>query len=86
VWRRDGKELFYVTPDRRVVGVPMAVTARGLEPGSGRTLFQNPRLRLPAGTKTIAFRVSVDGQRFLVITSVGEEESSPILIRTGLPR
>jgi len=86
VWRRDGKELFYVTPDRRIVGVPVAVTARGLEPGSARTLFQNPQLRLPAGTKTIVFRVSADGQRFLVIISVGEAESSPILIRTGRPR
>jgi len=30
-WRRDGKELFYLAPDGSIMGVPISMTASGLQ-------------------------------------------------------
>jgi hypothetical protein len=38
-WRRDGKEIFYLAPDRAIVAVPVARKGLGLEIGAGRRLF-----------------------------------------------
>jgi eukaryotic-like serine/threonine-protein kinase len=41
VWRRDGRELYYLAPDMRLMAVPIQVTAQPLaiEPGVPRALF-----------------------------------------------
>jgi len=84
VWRRDGKELFYLTLDLTLVAVPTALTAGGLEPGTARPLFRNPDLRLPTIAGGNPYEAAADGQRLLAILTVGEEESSPIVLQTGV--
>jgi eukaryotic-like serine/threonine-protein kinase len=65
-WRRDGREIFYVSPEQRLMAAAVslgddAVTVDRIEP-----LFE---LRYPYGAYH-AFDVTRDGQRFLVNTSI----------------
>ena len=83
VWRRDGKELFYLTPDLTLSAVPTALGPGGLEPGTARALFQSRGLHLPSSPGGSPYAAAADGQRFLTILTVGEAESSPIVLQTG---
>jgi Tol biopolymer transport system component len=64
-WRRDGKEIYYVAPNRMLMSAQIdmssGVTVKGYEP-----LFE---LQHPYGAYH-AFDVTADGQRFLVNTLV----------------
>jgi serine/threonine protein kinase len=62
-WRRDGKEIFYVSPDRKLMAAPVK-TEPAFEAGSPQTLFE-------AGNG--AYIPSLDGQRFLVVVPAGGE-------------
>jgi Tol biopolymer transport system component len=66
-WRRDGKELFFISTDRRIVAVPVE---RGAAPGFGPpvALFSLPPSSTLLGAQTAGYDVSPDGQRFVVLT------------------
>ena len=70
-WRRDGKELLYITNDRKLMALQLNAGAR-FEPGLPKALF-DIRIR-GAGGRTV-YAVSRDGQRFL--TSDINESSTP---------
>jgi Tol biopolymer transport system component/tRNA A-37 threonylcarbamoyl transferase component Bud32 len=75
VWRRDGRELFYLGADRKLMAVPITAGPRfGF--GPPHALFQT-RARY---TGNIAYDVAPDGQRFLVNTLVGSEAIPPITV------
>jgi hypothetical protein len=77
-WRRDGKELFYISAARRVMSV--AVSSNGtFEPGLPRPLFQIEGIFPPTVPRHV-YGVSADGQRFLIITPTSETASSPITV------
>jgi serine/threonine protein kinase len=57
-WRKDGKELFYLRPDNRLVAQSVNLSGSVVEPGSATPLFSLS----PGGTYTAA----PDGQRFLL--------------------
>ena len=59
-WRGDGRELYYVSADRRLMSVPIRPGAT-LEIGKPSTLFAL------AGMGWQDFDVSRDGQRFLAV-------------------
>ncbi|MBZ5636240.1 MAG: serine/threonine-protein kinase [Acidobacteriia bacterium] len=67
-WRRDGKELFYLAPDRSMMSVAVRPGANSLEFGS-----PNPLFRIPGGAG-FAYDVAPDGQRFLVLAGAREAE------------
>ena len=72
-WGSGGKEIFYKTPDNRIVAVPVKLQSpTTIEPGSPVTLFSVP--------PNSPFTVSPDGQRFLINTPIGEDETPPITI------
>ena len=72
-WGSGGKEIFYRTPDNRIVAVPVKLQApTTIEPGLPVTLFP-VRPNSP-------FTVSPDRQRFLVNTSLEEDDTPPITI------
>ena len=85
-WRADGKELFYVTADGRLMAAPIATTADGqaLTPGAPVALFA---LRLATGTAITVgnysgrpqYAVARDG-RFLMNVAVDAEATPPIAI------
>lgn len=61
IWRRDGKELFYITPDGKLMAVEIKIGST-FEPGVPKLLFDVATARTVA---TNAYDVSTDGQRFL---------------------
>ena len=75
VWRRDGKELFYVAPDRKLMVVPVK-TGAVFEPETAVPLFEVHLRNDPSRH----YDASADGQRFLVNTPLGEETSPPITL------
>ena len=76
-WRRDGRELFYISPDRKLMAVPVTA-GDSFEPGSPVELFAT---RIPQSSLTgdrNQFVVAPDGQRFLVNSLVDEGNTRPI--------
>jgi Tol biopolymer transport system component len=81
-WRGDGRELFYVAPDARLMAVPVAPSSSGLAFGVPRGLFRLP-LKHALGLSNRDYAVSRDGQRFLVLEWPGEAAASPIVVVLG---
>src|SRR3989442_10238180 len=64
IWRADGRELFYVRADRKLMALPVSLT-NGFEGGAARVLFEVaiPGLSNPYRSNYAAAR---DGQRVLI--------------------
>lgn len=77
-WSRDGKELFYVTPDRKLI----AVDVSNAFPAVGsKILFSNVPIRtLAFPNNTNQYAVSADSQRFLIIKPEDDLSRTPITI------
>lgn len=66
-WRGDGKELFYLSSEAKIMAVPVK-TGADFDAGTPAALFQaNPR-EMFATSEIFAYDVSKDGQRFLINT------------------
>jgi Tol biopolymer transport system component len=79
VWRPDGKELFYIASDSRMMAVSVSLT-NGFQPGTYQALFEVP-LGVGQGVGSPAqYDVTADGQRFLVNARAGDFRISPIHI------
>jgi len=76
VWRRDGKELFYLAPDRRLMAVSMMAEPSRFEVGRPQPLFQIPHEQVSSTRHH--YDVAADGQRFLLAT-IAEEGFSPTI-------
>jgi Tol biopolymer transport system component/predicted Ser/Thr protein kinase len=61
VWRRDGKELYYLDPQDKLMAAEIRSKGASLEIGAPRTLFQ---CQLPGQDKL--FEVAGNGERFLL--------------------
>lgn len=77
-WRRDGTEIFYVDPDRKLVAA--VVNGRGVsfEVGVVKPLFET-RVTGPR----YEYAVTADGQRFLINTESEQAGSTPITVVTN---
>jgi eukaryotic-like serine/threonine-protein kinase len=76
-WRRDGKELFYLAADHKLMAVEVK-TGPTFEAGVPRALFQARVIDLYDVYKH--YTVTKDGQRFLFVTPVEEVNSDPITV------
>jgi dipeptidyl aminopeptidase/acylaminoacyl peptidase len=65
-WRRDGKEIFYLDPEKNLMAVPINDGGPDLEVGNARSLFQTNYPYPPYH----AFDAGTDGDRFLVNTLI----------------
>ncbi len=83
-WRADGKELYYIAPDSRLMAASIAASGTVLQPGLPTALFQ-PRIAL-GGTEVVGTRqqydVAPDG-RFLINVSLDETAAAPITVITN---
>ncbi|MBI4472755.1 MAG: protein kinase [Acidobacteria bacterium] len=81
-WRRDGKELFYVALDGRLMAVSIRTASNGktLEAGTPVPLFNTRIGGAVQGNDRQQYMVSPDGRRFLMSTLTEEATSSPITI------
>ena len=78
-WRRDGKEMFYLAPDGRLMAVDVK-SGTGLEAGSPVALFQtHPRQPISA-MDFFSYDVTADGEKFLVNTRVETSNSAPLSV------
>lgn len=72
-WRRDGKEMFYLALDDRLMSVAIDTTGVGFEVGAVRPLFET---RAKRGLR-YSYDVSADGEYFLINTTL-EAAEGPI--------
>ena len=82
-WRRDGKEVFYLSAARELMAAKVRQNASTLEIDTPVRLFKTR-----AQSFLPSFDVSADGQRFLVVSSSLQRQPSPITVvvhwNTGL--
>ena len=78
-WRGDGKELFYLSPDAKIMAVPVK-SGEGFDPGVPVALFQtNPKETLATSEQYI-YDVDPSGQRVLVNTLVKGGDVQPMTV------
>jgi hypothetical protein len=70
-WRRDGRELYDLYSDGKLMAVPVEVSAKGFHAGMPQALFVVP--------SQSDFQPSADGKRFLVRLPPEGEPSVPPL-------
>ncbi|HLJ45115.1 MAG TPA: protein kinase [Bryobacteraceae bacterium] len=73
VWRRDGKELFYVAGDGKMMALDVRSNDK-FEHGIPKALFE---ARIPP---TGLFDVTSDGKRFLMLNGTEQEGSAPMAV------
>jgi Tol biopolymer transport system component len=78
-WRADGKELFYLALDRRLMAVPIT-TGAGVELGAPRPLFQTRVFGFNLISVSSPYSVATDGRRFLINSLPEEVEEAPITV------
>jgi eukaryotic-like serine/threonine-protein kinase len=75
-WRSDGKELFFLNPERQLMSVGIK-HGQSLEIGTPAPLF---RTQISGHLLPNRYDVSSDGQRFLINSSVEGNESAPMFV------
>jgi hypothetical protein len=80
-WGREGKELFYIALDGRLMSAPITLSTDGhaLQPGTPVPLFMTHIGGAVQGTNRHQYMVSPDGQRFLM-NNITEEATAPITV------
>jgi len=79
MWRADGKELFYVSFDRRLFAVPVT-TAHGFRAGLPRPLFKTSFPPIGMSGERAPYAVDEDGCRFLVRRLDHDSAPTPIVV------
>ena len=77
-WRRDGRELFYMSPEGMLTAVEIASGASGIRPGAARPLIHTDGAS--------AYAATADGQRFLMKAPIEEESPSGINVVMNWPQ
>ena len=83
LWRRDGKELFYLSADSKVMSVDVNTTSATFQAATPKPLFTVRIAGGPSAAPTHRWDVSHDGQRFLVTTALDVMQSPPINVVTN---
>lgn len=78
LWRRDGRELFYLSSDGHMMAVPISTSTR-LQPGTPQPLFA-----LTASVNNASYAsqydVTADGQKFLIKVPMEASTAAPITV------
>jgi len=82
-WRNDGKELFYLAPNNKLMAVSVKTNGDNFEAGNPQPLF-DVRITLPV-TGATGYAVTRDGQRFLVNVQAQESSASPAVVVQNWP-
>jgi Tol biopolymer transport system component len=78
-WRRDGKELFFLSAEGKMIAVPVKLSAN-FEAGAPLTLFQTHTRQSISALDRVSYDVAADGQQFLIDTKVDEPNAIPVSI------
>jgi hypothetical protein len=71
-WRRDGKELFYISADSKMMAAGVTTTPEFKKLDDPKALFTAPVLGGGSAVNVFRYDVSRDGQRFLIDASATE--------------
>jgi eukaryotic-like serine/threonine-protein kinase len=83
-WRGDGKELFYLSPDGKIMAVSVSA-GTNFDAGASTALFQaNPREGI-ATSEQVSYDISKDGQKFLINTQEKQEDAMPMSVVLSWP-
>ena len=77
-WCKDGKELCYLAPDRKLMAVDVKTASARLEAGQPKELFQTSAADAAVGNGV--YDVTADGKRFLIVSAQQESAVSPITV------
>jgi eukaryotic-like serine/threonine-protein kinase len=80
-WRHDGRELFYLTPDTKMMAAQLSATGGELQVKAVRSLFA---ITL-GGITGFLYDVAPDGQRFIVSQDFEHSSTIPFTIVTNWP-
>jgi len=84
IWRKDGKELFYLSPKGEIMAVPVNRSGARLEFGTPAALFKTVA---PIPGRTLGtYDVTSDGQRFLLGEFLGESANAIPTVILNWPR
>jgi serine/threonine protein kinase/Tol biopolymer transport system component len=86
-WSRDGKELFYFTPNETLMAVDVTTTGGAVKLGIPKALFRAPVLGGTGGAINLSWRwdISPDGKRFLINTALDDAASAPLTVLLNWP-
>ena len=80
-WRGDGRELFYLSADTKMMAADLSVAAGNLRVGAVRSLFGTTL----GGINGYLYDVTPDGQRFIVAQDFKKTSTMPLAIVTNWP-
>ena len=83
-WRGDGKELFYLSLDGKMMAAPVTTGAH-FDAGTPVVLFQSTPRQPVLVYDLFVYDVSRDGQRFLINTQVKQGDSAPMSVILNWP-
>ena len=75
-WRQDGKEIFYLSGDSKIMSVQVRANGASFESGTVRPLFETRLYRSLNG----GFDVTGDGQKFILAYEIGQPEAAITLV------
>jgi len=81
LWRHDGRELFFISLDNKMISAEIAVQGTSLIIGKVAPLFQAN----PVSSTGWPYDVSSDGKRFIVDTQADEKASEPLTLIVNWP-
>jgi eukaryotic-like serine/threonine-protein kinase len=83
-WRRDGRELFYISPHGTMIAVPVS-TAPVFQAGIPQAVFNTDMVDTGIRTGPMSWDIPPDGKRFLIISDKSQETSSLNVILNWRP-
>jgi len=92
-WRRDGKEIFFISADRKLMAVDVNTAGAAFESGVAHALFDvhliTPFLMpepIPAFNLSYPYAVADNGRRFLIATEAPQQDANtPITVVVNWP-
>jgi Tol biopolymer transport system component len=79
-WRRDGKELFYISPDNQMMAVDVTTTTGAVfQSGNPHPLFQTDIIDTGIRTGPMSWDIAPDG-RFLIISETSTDASVTVVL------
>ncbi|HKO13085.1 MAG TPA: protein kinase [Acidobacteriaceae bacterium] len=80
-WRRDGRELFYLAPDNKIMSAEIREEGSGIAVGKVEALLQ----AVPALTTGWLYDVSPDGRKFVVVSQAAEASGERLTMVVNWP-
>jgi hypothetical protein len=77
-WRHDGKELYYLAPDKKLMAVELKNIGASLQAVSVRPMFEMFQTMFLTAAGVNQYDVTRDGSQFVADTVVTDESSAPL--------